>query len=309
MLDVEDRRAWIKSRRGMRKQTRRVRLRRQMVRMFLLLFIIGLGFMGFTYLPWSVDDIENGVVVRGNIFTTSQQVRKAMRGSLFAPIYKVNPKYLEKQIESLETVKNAFVRRYALPEPHIVIEVLEEFPWASLSKGPEDNVTAVIAESGRVIPLSKFPRVSKPKLTFYSKEPLKMSADTVKQWGTWINYIEAQTGQPVQWVDLRLPYDVKVQNGDLLLKIGIPDTTLTHRLGRLASIMGAIRAYKPRLQYVDLALENNIPLKLHGKDYVPPTKTAIAANAEDDEEDEEIDAVAEEAADEADAAPVRDAQL
>lgn len=253
-------------------------MRRQMVRVFLLLIIIGLGFLGFTYLPWSVDDYENGIVVRGNIFTTSQQVRKAMRGSLFAPVYKVNPKYLEKKVESLETVKNAFVRRYALPQPHIVIEVLEEFPWASLSNGPDDSVTAVVAESGRVIPLKKFPSVTKPKLTFYSKAPLKLNADTVKQWGTWISYIETQTGQPVEWVDLRLPYDVKVMNGDLLLKIGIPDTTLTHRLGRLTSIMGAIRAYKDRLEYVDLALENNIPLKLHGKDYVPPTKTPIASN-------------------------------
>lgn len=299
MLDVEDRRAWIKSRRSMRKQTRRVRLRRQMVRVFLLLFIIALGFMGFTYLPWSVDDIENGVVVRGNIFTTDKQVRKAMRGSLFAPIYKVNPKYLEKQVESLETVKNAFVRRYALPQPHIVIEVLEEFPWASLSQGPEDSVTAVVAESGRVIPLSKFPSVTKPKLTFYSKQPLKMDAEAVKQWGTWVSYIETQTGEPVQWVDLRLPYDVKVKNGDLLLKIGIPDTTLTHRLGRLTSIMGAIKSYKDRLEYVDLALENNIPLKLHGKDYVPPKKTPIASANAEEEDDDDADAVAEEAATEA----------
>jgi cell division septal protein FtsQ len=299
MLDVEDRRAWIKSRRSMRKQTRRVRLRRQIVRVFLLFFIIGLGFMGFTYLPWSVDDFENGIVVKGNIFTSSEQVRNAMHDCLFAPVYKVNPKFLEKKVESLETIKNAFVRRYALPQPHIVIEVLEEFPWASLSKGPGEPVTAVIAESGRIIPLSKFPKVSKPRLTFYSKDALKMNPDTVKQWGTWIGYIEDQTGSAVKNVDLRQPFDVKVKNQDLELRLGIADTTLTHRLGRLTSIMSTIRTYKDRLEYVDLALENNVPLKLHGKDYVVPTnaqangsKTPIAANSTDDEaedaEDEEV---------------------
>jgi hypothetical protein len=144
----------------------------------------------------------------------------------------------------------------------VVVEVLEEQPWASLGCNPDLPTDSVIAETGRVIPLKKFPHVMSPALKIYAAPNLKMKSIDVKQWATWVTFIEAQTKEPVLYVDMRKPFDVYVRTELLALKIGIPDAALTQRLSRLTSIMPTLAQYRDTLEYVDLALDNNIPLKI-----------------------------------------------
>ncbi len=261
MLPVEDRRIWIKSRRKKRKLARQARLRRQTFRMSLLLLILLLGVLAFTYFPWALDDMEKGIEVRGNLFTSSELIKKNLSNSVYVPLYALSPAQMEHQLEKLETIKNAFVRRYIVPKPHLVVEVMEEFPWASKAASPEEPIKEVIAESGRIIPIDKFPLVPKPKLTMYAKN-LRLKPQDVKQWATWISHVESQTNQSVDFIDMRVPFDVRIGDGDLYIKIGIPDTTLSARLSRLATILPTVNQYKDRLEHIDLALENNVPLKL-----------------------------------------------
>jgi hypothetical protein len=145
-----------------------------------------------------------------------------------------------------------------------VVEILEEHPWASYSSDPNLPPTAVIAQSGRFIPMAEFPAVIKPDLVIYGQPTLKLTSHEVVQWATWVNYIAAQTGRPVSSIDMRQPFEVMVQDGDLKLKIGTPDTTLTRRLGRIASILPTVESMKDKvnIDYVDLALDNSIPLKI-----------------------------------------------
>ncbi len=262
MLPVDQRKDWIKSRRKKRKTARGARLRRQMFRLFLVMSVLTLGVFGFTYLPWSLNNSDSEIIVRGNNFTSTEQIRKAVADALYTPVYKSNPKELEKKVEALETINNAFVRRYAFPRPHVVVEVLEEQPWASVGHSPDLPTHAVIAETGRIIPLKKFPHVTSPKLKLYVASNFKMTPVDVKQWATWVTFIERQTNQPVLYVDMRKPFDVSVRTEQLALKIGIPDAALTTRLSRLTSILPTLAQYKDSLEYVDLALDNNIPLKI-----------------------------------------------
>jgi hypothetical protein len=165
----------------------------------------------------------------------------------------------------LPVIKHAFVRRYTLPTPRIIVEVMEEFPWASFGTNPDSDPTYVIAESGRFIPIKDFPKVIKPKLQIYGQPGLHLSSKEVAQWATWIAYIEKQTARTVEIVDLRHVQDVRVQAGDLYLKLGSPDASLSRRLARLASLEGPIASVKDRLEYIDLGLDSNIPLKLAKK--------------------------------------------
>ncbi len=262
MLPVDQRKDWIKSRRRKRKNARGTRLRRQLFRLFLLVSIVSVCFAGFAYLPWSVSDSDHEIIVKGNHFTATEQIRKVLMDALYTPVFELDPKAQEKRVEALETINNAFVRRYAFPRPHVVVEVLEEQPWASLGYDPAQPIHSVIAESGRMIPIKKFPRVTVPALKIYGSSNLKMTALDVKQWATWVSYIEKQTKDQVEFVDMRKPFDVNVQTKQLVLKLGIPDTALTQRLGRLTTILPTLRQYKDSLEYVDLALDNNIPLKI-----------------------------------------------
>lgn len=277
MLPVDQRKDWIKSRRNKRKTARGARLRRQILRLLLVMTVLALGYTGFAYLPWSVSDGSSEIIVKGNHFTSKQQIREALVDALYTPVYVVDPKKQEKKVEALETINNAFVRRYAFPRPHVVVEVLEEQPWASLGTDPEQPTHAVISETGRVIPLKKFPNVMSPALKIYAGSNLKMTPADVKQWATWVTFIESQTKQPVESVDMRKPFDVIAHTPTLTLKIGIPDAALTQRLGRLTSILPTLAQYQDTLEYVDLSLDNNIPLKVSKKLEGKATAEAKAA--------------------------------
>ncbi len=265
-VPAETRKEWIRSRRQRKKVARRARFRRQMVRYMVLCLLLVLGWSGFTKLPWTLKHGQDDILVHGNQVATVEQIRDSIASVTKTPLYRVNPRQLEKQIVALKAVKHAFVRRYALPQPRIVVEVLEEFPWASFSQGPEQPVESVIAQSGRMIPIKDFPTINQPQLVFYGRPGMKMDHGNVAQWAKWVAYISEQTGEPVEYVDLRNSNDVQIQNGDLHLKLGIADTSLTRRLGRLTSVLAAIQPMKSRLEYIDLSLDNNIPLKVSKKE-------------------------------------------
>lgn len=280
MMQADRRREWIKSRRKQRNLARTARLRRQFLRFMTLLALLYLGGSAMVRLPWAIDDTESQLTVRGNYVTSRQQIADKVEASVGKALFKVNPRALEASIAQLPAVKHAFVRRYAFPQPHILVEVLEEFPWATYVPEPGKPPEAVISQSGRVIPIKDFPGIMRPPLRIYGPAGLKMNAGDVTQWASWSNYISQQTKMPVESINLTNPHDVIVENVALKLKLGTPDTSLTRRLGRLSSVVAAVDPLKTNLEYIDLGLDNNIPLKLAKVD---PKKEAAKKAAEEAE--------------------------
>ena len=280
MMQADRRRDWIKSRRKQRNLARTARLRRQFMRYFTLLALLYLGGNAMVRLPWAIDNTESQLTVRGNYVTSRQQIAAKVEDAVGQPVFKVDPRALETSIAKLPSVKHAFVRRYAFPEPHILVEVLEEFPWATYVPEPGKPPEAVISQSGRVIPIKDFPGIMRPPLRVYGPAALKMSAADVTQWASWSNYISLQTKMPVESIDLTHPHDVQVENVALRLKLGTADTSLTRRLGRLSSVVAAVDPLQTKLEYIDLGLDNNIPMKLAKVD---PRKEAAKKAAEEAE--------------------------
>ena len=270
VLEADQRRTWMKSRRKMRKATRRARTRRQMLRFLLLMVLFFSGAACFTHLPWAMHGQESQIEVKGNHVVTTAQVVKALNGSTDVAVYKLDPQVLQSRLTSLKAVRHAFVRRYALPQPRLIVDILEEYPWASYARAPGEPIQAVIAQSGRFIPVSEFPNVDRPHMIIYGQPTLKLTQKQVVQWASWANYIAGQTGRTVDAIDMRQPFDVRVANGDLTLKLGIPDASLTRRLGRLVSVLPAVEPIKEKLEYIDLGLDNSVPLKVNKN--LPPEK-------------------------------------
>lgn len=259
---LNQRQDWIRSRRQRRKGAKSARLRRQLLRYILLATLMWGGFFVFQTTQWTLSNAQNEILIHGNVVTSDEQIRDKLTSFLQMPIYKIEPAAVEKRVAELQAVKFAFVRRYALPHPRLVVEVLEEVPWATFSTDPDGEPEAVISESGRMIPIHDFPGIQKPPLKIYGLKSCKFKASDVSQWAYWIAFIQAQTHETVEYVDIRNHLDAIVQDGDLCLKLGAPDTTLTRRLGRLASIMPAVEPLRSKLEYVDLGLDNNVPLKI-----------------------------------------------
>lgn len=265
LIQADKRQEWIRGRRQRRKLARAARVRRQILRYLLLCLLLASGAGALTVLSWCLTDPDRDIEVRGNSVVAIEQVRGALASDVGKPLYRLDPQRLAGQVRSLEAVRYAFVRRYLLPRPHLVVEVLEEFPWATLATDPGHAPDLVISETGRLIPLSQFPSLVKPQFKIYATSDLRLTRAQVAQWAAWVAYIEAQTGEKVTYLDMRQPQDVRIQDGDLYLKIGSADSTLTRRLARLASLMPALVPFRGRLEYVDLSLDNNIPLKVAKK--------------------------------------------
>ncbi len=280
MMQADRRREWIKSRRKQRNQARNARLRRQFLRYVALIGLLYLGGSAIVRLPWAIDNVDSQLTVRGNLVTSRHQIADKVESLVGKPLFKVDPRALEASIAQLPAVKHAFVRRYAFPEPHILVEVLEEFPWATYVPEPGKPPEAVISQSGRLIPLKDFPGIMRPPLRVYGASATKMTSADVNQWASWCNYISQQTKMPVESIDLRNPHDVQVENVALHLKLGSPDNSLTRRLGRLTSVLATIDPLKTNIEYIDLGLDNNIPMKLAKVD---PRKEAAKKAAEEAE--------------------------
>jgi hypothetical protein len=259
---LEKRQNFIRGRREKRKLARLARTRRQILRYTLLLVMVGAGICGFTYLPWTVNDLQDDVWIHGNNVVSDLQVRKAVSSALHQPLYQVDPGKLSKEICKLPAVRHAFVRRYIFPEPKVRVEIMEEFPWATYSASPEVAPEGVIAETGRFIPLNQFPKAVQPPLRLCGKKALKLNPGEIAQWDNWVRMIEAQTGQPVMLVDMNNPTAIQAYSGGFELHLGAVDSSLNRRIGRLSSVMPVLANLHEQLQYIDLSLDSNIPLKV-----------------------------------------------
>lgn len=272
---MEQREGRIKGRREKRKHARVARTRRQVLRYGFLVSLMVIGIAGFIKVSWSVVDPGTDIKVNGNKVVTATQVRHALLPYLHKPIYTLNPKDLEHRVESLADVQKAYVRRYLFPRPHLVVEVMEEFPWATFSAGPDQAPLEVISQTGRMVPISQFPSVPQPALKIFGTTNTHLSDMEVTSWANWVAYISTQAAQPVEYVDLRKPNDIRVKCGELNLRLGSVDSLLSKRLSRLPSILPVLaNLSKENIEYIDLSLDSNVPLKVSKE----PKKIASNSN-------------------------------
>lgn len=267
----------IRGRRHKRKHARIARTRRQVLRYSFLVSLLVVGVAGFVRVSWSVVDPENDIKVFGNDVVSTRQVRRVLLPYLHKPIYTLDPKALELTIQSLPDVQKAFVRRYLFPRPHLVVNIMEEFPWASYSPSPEQPISAVISQTGRMIPVAQFPSVPQPALKIYGTDKIHFNENDVALWANWVAYISTQTQRPVEYVDLRKPANIEVRSGDLCLRLGSADSLLSKRLSRLPSVLPVLATLsKENIEYVDLSLDSNVPLKVSKLPKKPAAQSAQA---------------------------------
>jgi hypothetical protein len=267
---LQKRQDWIRGRREKRKMARYARLRRQVLRYSLLLVLVVVGTFGFTRLPCAISSTQTDIAIHGNQVVSDDQVREVLQCAVGKSLFKLDPQALEERVSALPAVKYAFVRRYILPRPQLRVEVLEEFPWASYCLTPDGPVEGVVAQTGRMIPLSQFPKVVQPPLRLCINKNTKLSPAQIADWDRWVRLLASQTGQPVSLVDLRNITAIVAYSGPLELRLGAADSTLTRRAGRLASVMPVAEKLKEKLKYINLALDSNIPLKVDKSEKAGP---------------------------------------
>ncbi len=264
LLHIEQRREQIRLRRQQKKFVKQARIRREVTRYLLLGILLLAGTSCFRYLQWNLVSPQE-IQINDNKLVRVSQIQDFLSPYLGKPLYCLNPSRIEQQLTTLEPVQYAFVRRFVIPKPVLVVDILEEFPWATLVTEPGKSPVAMISQQGRLIPVDKYPPESFPPLRIYGTNHLKLNAAQVSSWATWSNLIEMQTNQPISYIDMRHINNIIVQDGTLCLHLGTPDSTLTRRLSRLSSVLPILSSLNKQVEYIDLGLDSNIPLKTNHK--------------------------------------------
>ncbi len=265
VLDYEVRQEWIKNRRRLRKQSKEASDRRKILKLIFTLLLLFLSIYGFTKEPWHINNFEKDIIVSGNHVLDASLVRQLVCPFFEKPLFQVNPKAVESRLEQLSIVNKAFVRRYIIPRPKVEILLWEEFPWANLTNNLNNPANLVVSQTGRIISVNDFPQIEKPKLLVIANENLHLNSVQIVKWQGILDFIASQDNTPVQYLDLTNPFDIRVQTASLNIKLGAIDNTFQKRLLRLPSVLAGIKDYRPKLVYLDLSLDSNIPIKLSEK--------------------------------------------
>lgn len=265
----------VKKSRKVRQGRKKQSVLRKTVRFFMTLFMVFLliyvSKMPQWYLPKDAySKIDNNVIViRNNKIVKSYRILAAMKGHDVpsVPIYLMRTRDIEKDIKTLQPIKNVYIRRYAFPA-RLQIIVKERNPVISICFNEKEPAIGAFAEDGVFIgkefmplnPSIKTIKVLAPASGDYSYT--KWNLDQLNELQKIAAYIEMYSQEPVEYIDMRNPADVYVKIKTVNIRLGKFDSSIYERLERISSILPQIKLIKAKVQYLDISWEKVNYLKL-----------------------------------------------
>lgn len=210
----------------------------------------------------SLEIIGNKITPKYKIISILRQTPVPQR-----PIYLFNTSKIEKDIETLEPIKQVYIRRFWFPA-RIDIIVEERTPIISIS--PAENVApiAFFAEGGKLIGREYLPLDKSFKtilvLTYGTKGDDYRSWDEakIKKIQLLARTLEYYSGEEVKYLDFRNPKDVYAQLPDVKVRLGEMNSTINERVKNIASILPQIKTLNKKIKYIDLQWEETQYIKL-----------------------------------------------
>ncbi len=264
----------------------------QSIRVFLsLIMIVGLIYLSYTilklpqwYIPTAkLQTADKSVfVVRGNRITSEYKIYDMIRQTNlnYVQMFRLRTTELEKNIEQLQTVKKAYIRRYWFPA-RIYIVIEERTPAFLLAPNLDSVPNSALTTDGVLIEHDYLPFNSSVKakklLTYgvrngvdevWNKEKVELLLNTVRA-------IETYSSQEVQYVDIRNEKDVYIMIQEYLIRFGEINESSLNRAKYIASILPEARKIQQKIKYIDLRWDDSYYLRLEGaKEVVKPVDKA-----------------------------------
>ena len=213
------------------------------------------------------DDPEHNhrVQIEGNLITPNYKIYEALRNVTLPhlPIYLIDTKEMEHNIELLEPVKKAYIRRFGFPA-RFVIRIDERIPVLTISPNENVHPIAFFTSCGKLISYTYMPL--SPEYKTYLVLSYGRRGDDYYNWDVKkVNSIlylakemERLSGEHVKYIDLRNPKDIYVKLDSALVRIGENDETLYTRIKNIGSILPSLSKLKnKKIKYIDLRWETN----------------------------------------------------
>ncbi len=264
---IERRMKTYRLRRKAKRSEIRIRRIYKFVRFLFLLFIIyflyRLANAHYWYFPNNIYDLNGkNIEILGNTIVSDDKIIAEMKKVPIpkVPMYKYNPAEIAREIEKLQPVKRAYIRRYWLPA-RLIVMIEEITPAITISPAEDAPDVAAFALTGEYISRDYLPLNDKIKtvkvLTYgtngddYEKWDVEKINDIYKLAKT----IEEYSGEKLQYLDLRTKNDSYAQLDTVKLRLVKIDVSLFDRIKGLKGILSSpdVIRLKNHTKYIDLS--------------------------------------------------------
>lgn len=222
------------------------------------------------YLPSEIDVNTKNIEILGNEIVSDKKVIDTIKKYPLdnEPLYKINPAEITKDLEDLQPVKRAYIRRFWLPA-RLVIMIEEETPAIIIAPTEESDPVAAYSTTGKFIsreylPLKSNNNVAKI-LSYGTQEDDYDHWDLEKITDLYniADLVKDYSGEKVSYIDLRQPHNVFIQLENVKIRLGELDKSAYERIMLLSDIMPQLNHIKENIKYIDLSWKESTYLKLN----------------------------------------------
>ena len=176
------------------------------------------------------------------------------------PIFMARTSSIKKEILKLAPVEDVYIRRYAFPA-RLQIILRERTPVITISPDIGAPPVAFFTTDGKLIGREFLPLKNDYKtilvLTYGNKgdDYHKWDLKKIKEIQKIVRYVESYSKEPVEYVDMRNPFDIYIKIKTVNIRVGKLDENVFKRLERLPSILPEVKQVKTKIKYLDLSWE------------------------------------------------------
>ena len=264
-----------KKHRNVRKAKMKLNRLRSFLRILITVALIYGGYRLYNCKMWYLSaDAFNSVSnpslkIVGNKITPSYKILNELRRSELGhvPIFLMDTKELEANIETLKPIRKVFIRRFWWPARFVVM-VDERIPILTIAPSEEVAPIAFFAQGGVLIGRDYLPL--NPAYKTYLVLTYGTRGDDYRNWDEkkvsriekLARMIEANSGEKIEYIDFRDPKDVYVKIQTTNLRLGEFNSTAHKRVRSIAPILGQVKKMDKPVKYIDLRWEETHYIKL-----------------------------------------------
>ncbi|MBQ3101658.1 FtsQ-type POTRA domain-containing protein [bacterium] len=269
-----------KMRRAILAQRKRINKIRFLVKLLIAALICAFGLKVLKMRSWYInyEDLNAAkpwvLKIEGNVVTPTYKIVDMIRQTELPnlPLYRLDTKELEQNIEKLEAVENVFVRRFWFPFPaRLLVVVQERTPLFVIAPNNETPPISAVTDDGVFIGRDYMPLSTRFKTTKILSYGTK--GDDYENWDKnrvqelykLTKAVETYSREGIVYLDIRNPQDVYIQLESVLVRVGEINDTVLKRARRLTATVPQVKAYAGKVKYIDIRWEDALYMKLEGQ--------------------------------------------
>lgn len=255
--------------RQVRKSQRRLNKLRNLWKLLTLVALIVISYSILKMPQWRLhknafDSLNKpSLEIVNNKIVPAQKILMALRRNKVStrPIFLVETDDLKESIMKLEPVQNVYIRRFWFPA-RLKIIIIERIPAITISPDIDVPPIAFFSSDGKLIGRDYMPLSDEYNtvrvITYGSGDDYRnWDKAKVNNFKKLAMYVEADSGEKVEYIDYRDPRDVYVKIPTVNIRLGSFNAGTFDKIHRIPSLLPQVKMLNKKVKYIDLRWDTN----------------------------------------------------